>query len=49
MSQREATEVVDDLLDRLPEAITAAADQTPGVPDRLVDYTNQRAAELRGG
>ena len=49
MSQREATEVVDDLLDRLPEAITAAASQTPGVPNRLVDYTNQRAAELRGG
>jgi len=49
MSHREATEVVDDLLDRLPEAITAAADQTPGVPNRLVAYTKQRAAELRGG
>jgi serine/threonine-protein kinase HipA len=41
-----AEEVVADVLDRLPDAIAAAADETVGTPKELVDLVNRRIDQL---
>lgn len=48
ISRSRAEEVVADLLRRMPDAVTAAADDTPGVPQELVELVNSRTTRLNG-
>lgn len=47
MSPKRAAEIVGDLLDRAAPAITAARDETEGVPEDLVATIERRLAQLR--
>lgn len=48
MRRDQAQDIVLDLLDRTPSAIVAAADQTAGVPEALVELVSARTERLRG-
>jgi serine/threonine-protein kinase HipA len=48
MSSSRAAEIVGDLLDRVPGAITLAHEETDGVPQDLVATVERRLAEMRG-
>lgn len=47
LSPATATQIVGDLLDRAPEAILAAREETAGVPDDLVATIEQQLRQLR--
>lgn len=46
MGRAVAPDVIDDLLSRANHAITAARDETPGVPDGLVTTVTQQLARV---
>lgn len=48
MARRRAEEIVSDMLDRLPAAISAAAGETEGLPPALPELVSRRVAQLRG-
>lgn len=47
VSRQLATEIVSDLLDRAPAALTAAREETAGVPDDLISTVERQLAQLR--
>jgi hypothetical protein len=47
-SKARATAIIADLLDRAPEAIAAARDETVGVPSELVATVESQLTQLRG-
>ena len=47
MRRARAEEIVLDVLDRLPDAVAAAATQTPEVPDQLLAQVACRVENLR--
>ena len=49
MSRRRATEIVSDLLDRVPAAAVAARAQTPGLPASMPAALDAQLARLRSG
>ena len=48
ISRSRAEDIVSDVLRRIPDAVSAAADDTPGVPQELVDLVNSRITRLSG-
>jgi serine/threonine-protein kinase HipA len=47
MRRKSVDEVLDEMLERTPEAITQARDETPGVPDALAEICIRRLVQLR--
>jgi len=47
LPRRRCEEIVNDLLDRAPDAIDAARDETPGIPDGIVSTVRVQLAQLR--
>ncbi len=46
VSRNRATEIINDLLERTPEAIESARDETSGVPDDLLKTVTRQVAQL---